>query len=495
MKKHIFISYIAFALALALASCGPKSGADETGGSDGTSAVPPEALQPGTAEVYDIEAAAKELLSSFTEYPEGSYLADASFATDEYLPGFDLDPAFDVSDLAHNIAADDNFIYLCERGHTDKAVRLYRADKKTKEVSPLCSVPGCTHEDESCGAYICGKGESVFSFRIYDGALLWIQQGRTLKLVRESLDGAARETVAESSESVFDGAAINGLFIHRGVAYASGMKEVHKKIDGKYVDVTTGVITAYPLDGGEPYTVMSLAPGWESFYGLIVRPMGNELYILLQGSNGKDLDAGEWGEEYSIMYVWSAETRRARLLFAESSDTFGKSPETHGIYPVRGDGVYFQNLTEYRCDDGTWASRAGLLKYSFASGQTETVTDALSVGNDDAFLWMTFFNGGAAGPLVSGDKKTSGKICFFDLEGKSTTSVNINSAVKRPGFTHIIETPLGDDGSFTYYYVRTMVFNNELTDMSVVEEFYLAVPKDGDVKDGSIRFDIYERSW
>ncbi len=515
MKKYIRAASFTLALVVcsaSLFSCGPKSGGNETEAAvltdapQGSQFVPPS----GDETVYDLNAEAAELLSGFILYPDADYLADARFDTDEYLPGFDLDPNLSVSDLAHNIASDEDYIYVCIKysdendGGKDGPSRILRADKKTGEVLPLCASADCAHDGEDCGSYVCGNEDSVFAFRIYDGALYWFQQGRKLKLVRENADGSGREIVFENDCSVADGIAISELFIHRGVAYAAGVREVRTEIDGDWVDVTTGVITAFPLDGGEPYTVLSAGPMWDLFYGFLVEPMGNDLYIMMQGSNGKDLDLDKWGEEYSVLYKWSAKTRRAELLFAESYNTFGKSPETHGIYPVRGDGVYFQNLTEYKRGDSTWASRAGLLKYSFETKKVESVTDALSYAGSDFFVWMEFFGGRVTGPCVGGGME--GKICAFDLEGKAVSSVDVTPALvykdlvsgqtsaQYTSYNRIIEMPLGDDGDFSYYYVRTMRILNSGESQVLIEEFYLAVPTGSHTAgDGSIRFEIFTK--
>lgn len=85
------------------------------------------------------------------------------------------------SDLTPLTPSDDDGYYMIRRlPDTDSSGLLYRIDYATGEAAPYCKVPGCTHSDESCPAWIPGApysnqlhvvGDKVIAapFSIYGG--------------------------------------------------------------------------------------------------------------------------------------------------------------------------------------------------------------------------------------------------------------------------------------------------------------------------------------
>ena len=439
LKKVVSLFLVSAFLLPSLFSCGPKGGAS---GSDSSGDGPEQ-----TQELYSPNGAPEDSTVVFTSYPEGNYLADAKFDTDDPLPAYDCDTSFD---FGCPIASDGTTVFtavIAEDGNT--YMMFY--DKASGITSPLCGKPECFHDEADCGAYLCGNMESVVSLSVYDGMLYWAQWRGSVRLFRSKTDGTAREEL-----KTFPGGNSTTAFLHRGYLYIKNLSSTI--VDEKPVTNTT--LTAYPLDGGDAVPILSF-----DSYDMTVKPLGNTIYIMAKNVEGRDLGINEWGTEEYELYAWDTKTRRADLLASEKTEEFCLSIASQDFIPVRGDGIYFQSMMEYKDDEGSWTSYASVRKYSFASGKVEEVVPRLSCEDFDRFFFLTFLSGQIFGRGIS---KTLG-VCVYatDLDGKLTASHEINSAFLTPG-SHMYEV-VGVDGENVYYNCYNASTDN-------YERFVLAMP-------------------
>lgn len=124
--KKLFSLGLAAALALSLAACAPKA----------ESPAPPETT--ATAEVAAAEATV----------PAGDFYSISSTYVNS--------PGFNAGDAWYSL---ENHLGYCLVTKTDYA---------TATRSVVCSVPGCTHDSESCPAWLPGRGTSLEIFTAGD---------------------------------------------------------------------------------------------------------------------------------------------------------------------------------------------------------------------------------------------------------------------------------------------------------------------------------------
>ena len=93
----------------------------------------------------------------FTVFPEGNYLANPKFDTDEFLPDYDADPSFihAFSTIGnHVLCRTESTAFACT-GSLSKGTIKY-LDKATGICLPLCGKPECLHDNDTCNAYVPG---------------------------------------------------------------------------------------------------------------------------------------------------------------------------------------------------------------------------------------------------------------------------------------------------------------------------------------------------
>ena len=101
------------------------------------------------------------------------------FDTEAYLPGYDVQLAFQ--------SADGQF---CSEGSVYYTILnswIFYYDRESNTSGILCGKPECAHKDASCNAY---AGNMMGCIQVYDGQLYWLS-GSTL--YRMDLDGTNRE--------------------------------------------------------------------------------------------------------------------------------------------------------------------------------------------------------------------------------------------------------------------------------------------------------------
>ena len=307
----------------------------------------------------------------FTIFPEGNYLADPKFDTDEFLPDYDADPAFVhyLSTQGSTLCQTEDTIYSLYDTYTPNKTRdiLMFTDKATGISLPLCGRPECLHNSSTCNAYMTDAS----GLRVYEGKLYWVdgELNGSWDLMSMNLDGTGRSTVTSMrwARDTLHTTQSTHYVIHRGYAYVSGT--THEVIvNGERMSSVS--ICAQPLDGGEGFTVWNkLIDGLGAMCA--VKPVGNDLYIMLHYFDYVDRENVEGQFDTVEFYRWSSKTREAEFLYSETV-----SPESelwfyyHSIHPVPGDGIYFEG---YRLLDGVIYPNHDncILKYSFETGTIE----------------------------------------------------------------------------------------------------------------------------
>ena len=295
----------------------------------------------------------------FTIFPEGNYLADKKFDTDEYLPDYDADPSFyhGYSTSSYGFCSTEDTIYsFCD--HTGADMLITYTDKATGISGPLCGRPECLHRDATCNAYVhrvrfaYGYGGYGYGLSVYDGKLYWIDGGT--QIVRANLDGTGRETVGEIQTENYEKPHNQMIVFHRGYVYYAGVS--NRIINGKDAYVIT--LKAKPLDGGEEFVILEKTVDY-SLARILLKPVGNELYIMLQ---------------YRVveLYRWDSKARQGESLYSETEPPDGIDYwYENSFLPVAGDGIYFTGHSEDKTEAG-YEIRY-IFKYSFADGEVKTV--------------------------------------------------------------------------------------------------------------------------
>lgn len=166
-------------------------------------------------------------LVSFTEFPEGNYLADTKFDTDEFLPDYDVDISFLhlQSTTYKGICTTEDTIYFFTQPAANASCFLHFTDIASGVTMPLCSKPECTHKDNACNAYLAG-GMDVYGLRIYEGKIYWMAcEDYGLKLMRMNVDGTDREVMFALDYNTYKELTRLGTptwVIHRGYIYIAG---------------------------------------------------------------------------------------------------------------------------------------------------------------------------------------------------------------------------------------------------------------------------------
>ena len=179
----------------------------------------------------------------FTVFPEGNYLADPMFDTDEYLPDYDVDLSsvhrFSTLD---NLCSTETTVYSIRNGlDAGSSLFITYMDKATGISLPLCGKPECMHNDGNCNANV----NRPRGLCVYDGKLYWQDYGQVMRM---NLDGTEREKVCYYSDY---GSNLVIVF-HRGYVYYTSEKNDIK--DGKAGNRVR--VCALPLAGGDPIVLL-----------------------------------------------------------------------------------------------------------------------------------------------------------------------------------------------------------------------------------------------
>lgn len=338
-------------------------------------------------------------VATFTDFPDGNYLADPKFDTDEFLPGYDVDVSFlTVTDHIGVCATEDTIFFSPNNGSLNRSSFLHFTDIASGVTMPLCSKPECSHTDDTCNAYLASSGQ-VYGLRIYDGKLYWLAyEDHYVQLMRMNFDGTGHEVVTsldlDASQKIN---ALNGTtwFIHRGYIYIGGFDRYYNEL----VEPVEYYVCATPISGGETFPIMSCVQNCTGSLIYII-PKGNDLYISLN-SYQQDIDETV---PYltAAFYRWSSKTREGEYLFGQE----GLEEDCHAYakggrpFPVGGGDLYYKSAPY---DEGTDANAVAIWKLSSQTKQIEEV--GAFPGQSAAFL--------VEGGIVSYD---SSRVYLYDYD-------------------------------------------------------------------------------
>ncbi len=304
--------------------------------------------------------------NGFKLFPQGNYLTDPTFDTEEYLPDYDADPSFifgssnSVRDFS--VCSTDTAIYSSLAGSGNSRY-LYRTDKETGVSEPLCADPECNHFFvQDCSAIV---SRNITGLQVYDGKLYWVDQSK-YQLRRINLDGTDPETVSTLSRDI---ALLRGggdsAFIHRGYLYMSSATQ--EEVNGR--NLARIRIAAQSLDGKDSFLLLDKYLNLFYLY-FAVRPVGNSLYILLTNSN-----SGE--QVYFELFRWDIATREGQRLYSNDGEDPNKilSYGSWSFQVVPGDGIYFTQLERLSNPDNIDGRfvQTNIMKYAFDTGEVTEV--------------------------------------------------------------------------------------------------------------------------
>ncbi len=408
----------------------PIDTADLSGSGADTADAPGTAEQGGSSDPADDNY-------GFAVFPEGNYLADPKFDTDEFLPDYDADPSYihpftTIWDLNGRVCSTDDTVYA----YDPETCRILYVDKATGIWGPLCGKPECLHTNSDCNAYISSAPDAM---RVYDGMLYW--SGWRMKL-----DGTDRERGPWTDN--LDKIRNTGCaFIHRGYVYTAGGDHMYTSIGAK----SRVSINVTAMDGSESFNLLTKPlPGGGA--DCMIQPVGNDIYIELHSIFFADeSDPDSFTYTVTEFYRWSSKTRKAELLFTcdgSDADGISKSAETRDFMPVPGDGIYFPG--DKKKDGRTFI---GMYKYSFATGEitelfshpnrnedeTEAYNIYIACMKEHFVVNMSTFTLGEDGKATS----RVDSLEIFDLDG-TPSDVTVSLTAKTGSM-------FGMDDDFLYY--------------------------------------------
>lgn len=396
----------------------------------------------------------------FTIFPEGNYLADPKFDTDEFLPDYDADISFVHHGSTESYALcqteDTIYSFSCVSSRQNGSPVLMYTDRATGITLPLCGRPECAHSDDTCNAYVGGQASGL---RVYDGKLYWISDlsdGYTL--TRMNLDGTGRESVTTVDRQLVMGMSGDCTYvIHRDYVYICGIKE--KVTGGEPKAIFT--VYAKSFDGREEFIILSKTKNGGAA-DCSIRPVGNDLYIMLTYLDCEDWENRE-GEVFSVeLYRWDSKTRKAECLYKVEGDE-GSITNMCFPLPVPGDGIYLGSCHEGEAGEAPgYTMEYQILKYSFETGSVgEAASFSLTNGGTPRFTREHIITFAPA----SGSEK---RVYAFDYHGGLVFQ-------SEPLTGHSYLTLMGEDEQYIYYHCLGGVFAGETDGKAHM----LAIPLNG----------------
>lgn len=371
----------------------------------------------------------------FTLFPEGNYLADPKFDTDDFLPDYDADISFVQHGSTETYAlcrtADTVYSFSYAPAPQRGVPVLMYTDRATGITLPLCGRPECTHDNESCNAYV---GLQASGLCLYDGKLYWLSDGLTL--TRMNPDGTGRETVTMVDRQIVKmGMGGDATYVlHRGYVYIGGMKETVIGSERK----SSFTVYAKSLDSGEDFTILSRVQDGGAAY-CSIRPVGNDLYIMLTYRDYEDWENREGAVSSVELYRWDSRTRKAECLYSANGDQWGITNMCFPL-PVPGDGIYLGSCHEGEAGEGPgYIMEYQILKYSFATGSVEEAASfSLANGGTPRFTKEHIITFAPA----SGSEKC---VYAFDYSGNLVFQ-------SEPLTGHSYISLMGEDGQYIYFH-------------------------------------------
>lgn len=223
---------------------------------------------------------------------------------------------------------------------------IHYYDKASGLTDYLCFQPQCTHEDESCGAYI---GFHASLFEIYDGSLFFSRNRSAkdgLEIIRCRQDGSHQELVRRLDYAFALEYQPQYFVLHRGCCYAVGCRS-DVSAEGSIASYIS--ITAFSIDNSADEIVTVFE---KSFNGHVSRPnlccVGQYIYFAFsEGSEDGTI---------GVFYRWDCSTEELELLFSGNPEGC-QTNLGPGSFWAKGEDCYFIShrngvLLIWRLSDG-----------------------------------------------------------------------------------------------------------------------------------------------
>lgn len=216
---------------------------------------------------------------------------------------------------------------------------LYYIDLENGESGILCGRPECTHDSDSCNAYLDSMGDG---FTIYHDKIYWMTSSiKERKLMRADIDGTNRkEVLVLDKECEWLTANKSFIEIYNDTLYRCGCGNV--VAEGE--PINNMLLYSQPLQqGSKPKQLYSE----ENVYSVVARMQGNKLYFAIIGADFDlsiyvcDLDSGEvkklFYKEQADNSPWDIAICDNKLILYGTGPCVGIYSLTDGSYTVVGE--------------------------------------------------------------------------------------------------------------------------------------------------------------
>lgn len=309
--------------------------------------------------------------------------------------------------LVHNFARGEGGYY-----YQSNSDFLMFFDCGQKESYPVCGIPDCAHNSNSCNAYIghgIGKEQLETYYLLqtvyyYKGYIYLLDNNGNL--VRVTPDGSSREVVA--NVYVYEGrTGINLVF------YDDSVYVYDRNPDGDRKKERTATITRYSLDGKEK----EVAVEYRGIGTVIAnaKAYGNQLLFSISNLNVKEEDGKrEYYHGYDGLYVYNMDTGKCGKTIDKSITDYCVDSERNQLY-------YFE--------DGK-----GLYQYDIASKDTRKIMDAdeqsqqLDLSFDGEYIYTS--NNLWAGTLRSMGLENKRECRVIDTEGNIINKIDCTLSIR-----------------------------------------------------------------
>ena len=255
--------------------------------------------------------------------------------TDDYLPNYDVQSAY--SQMGGSVSRYDNVYYMKQDSW------LFYYDDESKASGKLCAKPECSHDNESCNAYV-GAASGI---QVYDSMIYWADITSSLNIWRMDLSGNSREMVMQKPIDS-SGTKMNAqVVLHRGYVYYS---EIEIEIQNGQ-NQQTFTLSRYDLAQPEEEPEILYQREDPRLMNYICQWDRNQVYILLDSSL-------EMGESVRTLLSCDLSSGQTKELWNETSFYFtttliAREGELHLLSTKLVEDRRYQH-TVYSPEKGTW---------------------------------------------------------------------------------------------------------------------------------------------
>ncbi|MCD7756035.1 MAG: hypothetical protein LUJ09_06890 [Firmicutes bacterium] len=279
---------------------------------------------------------------------------------------------------------------------------VYYYDQASGVSDVLCADPSCTHDSNTCSAYI----SEMNSLNVYDGKLYWVgkdpadEDDHDYYLWCSDLTGANRQkglkisntdVVLEYSPQVY--------YIHRDRLYFIGHNNI---VDGTETSLRD-TLFSIPLDGGEDFTCIYEITTVNGA-ALTPRFVGNTIFLGVYITEDTDQELAEesHGEDRELQVIqYDIPTGESRVVYQETD-----FPEYFGRPWVTADGEIYLTSSDNEQSTHLWkledGSRTEIVSWQGAGSATAGDGAAIFTWTDDNGVRMADVVSLDGEPIYSG---------------------------------------------------------------------------------------------